>query len=119
MSRVKIRNLSKQALLGDSITVADSSAARRMGLLKHEGLGKGEGLWILPCEAVHTFWMKFPIDVIFVNRKKRVTKIVSHMKRSRIAFSIRAQSVIELPAGTAEATGTEVGDVLEIRRYDH
>lgn len=75
-------------------------------------------MWIVPCEAIHTFRMNFPIDVIFIDRKKRVTKIVPNMKRSRMAMSWRARSVIELAAGTAEKTGTEVGDQLEIQKPD-
>ncbi len=75
-------------------------------------------MWIVPCEAVHTFRMKFPIDVIFIDRNKRVTKIVPNMKRSRMAMSWRGRSVIELAAGAAEKTGTEVGDQLEIEKLD-
>ena len=114
----RIRNRSKQVVLGDSITVADTAAERRTGLLRHTGLAPGEGLWIVPYEAVHTFRMKFPIDVIFIDRNKRVTKIVPNMKRSRMAMSWRGRSVIELAAGAAEKTGTEVGDQLEIEKLD-
>ena len=118
MTRVAIRNSSKQVVLGDAITVADTAATRRTGLLRRQGLAQGEGLWIVPCEAVHTFRMNFPIDVLFIDRDKRVTKIVANMKRSRMAMSWRARSVIELPAGTAEKTGTEVGDKLEVQKLD-
>ena len=118
MTNVVIRNRSKQVVLGDSITVADTGATRRTGLLRHQSLAQGEGLWIVPCESVHTFRMNFPIDVLFIDRDKRVTKIVASMKRSRIAMSWRARSVIELPAGTAKKTGTEVGDKLEIQKLD-
>ncbi len=118
MTKRIIRNCTKQVVLGDSIAVADTAAERRTDLLRHTGLSEGEGLWIVPCEAVHTFRMKFPIDVIFIDRKKRVTKVVPNMKRSRMAMSWRARSVIELAAGTAERTGTEIGDQLEIKKLD-
>ena len=118
MTKMIIRNCSKQVVLGDSISVADTAAERRTGLLRHTGLAQGEGLWIVPCEAIHTFRMKFPIDVIFIDRKKRVTKIVPNMKRSRLAMSWRARSVIELAAGTAQETGTEIGDQLEMEKLD-
>ena len=118
MSKVMIRNRSKGVVLGDAITVADTAATRRTGLLRHQGLAQGEGLWIIPCEAVHTFRMNFPIDVVFIDRNKRVTKIVPSMKRSRMAMSWRARSVIELPAGTVEETGSEVGDELEVQKLD-
>ena len=116
MSIVRVFNQSKQVLLGDQVTLADTSETRRTGLLKHDSLPKGEGLWIIPCEAVHTFRMKFPIDVIFIDKRKRVTKIVPAMKKSRMAMSLRARSVVELTAGLAAETGMEVGDQLEITR---
>ena len=59
--------------------------------------------------------MKFEIDVIFVDKKMRVTKVVHAMKKWRIAISWRAQSVVELPPGTAKRADTEPGDFLEVR----
>jgi hypothetical protein len=105
-------------MLAERADVADTSAKRRTGLLKHKGLAPGEGLWIVPCEGVHTFAMKFAIDVVFLNRKHKILKIRPNMVRSRIALSLLAHSVLELPAGTLEQTGTERGDQLELERYD-
>jgi uncharacterized membrane protein (UPF0127 family) len=98
--------------------MADTSAKRRTGLLKHTGLERGEGLWIAPTEAVHTFGMKFPIDVLFLDKKRRVLKIRHAMPRSRMVFCLTAHSVLELPSGTAEAMQTAVGDQLEFEKYD-
>lgn len=114
MPRVSFYNHSKQTSLGDSIDVADTPATRSRGLLKHDGLGEGEGLWIVPSEAIHTFFMRFAIDVVFLDRKKRVTKVVPRMKPSRLTASLRAHSVLELPAGAAETAGVEKGDQLEV-----
>jgi uncharacterized membrane protein (UPF0127 family) len=94
--------------------VADDSRSRRTGLLKHERLEPGEGLWIAPCEAVHTFGMKFPIDVLFLDKKKRVRKIRAAMPPWRIAGCFFAHSVLELPAGASVASFTEPGDQLVI-----
>jgi uncharacterized membrane protein (UPF0127 family) len=105
-------------LLADRADIADTSVKRRTGLLKHTKLDAGEGLWIAPSEGVHTFGMKFPIDVIFLNRKKKILKVRPNMVRSRMSISLRAHSVLELPAGTIEATGTAKGDQLEFDRYD-
>ena len=80
---VTIFNATKQTLLGDRISVADTGPTRNKGLLGHTGLAAGEGLWIIPTEAIHTFFMKFEIDVIFVYKKMRVTKIVHSMKKWR------------------------------------
>jgi uncharacterized membrane protein (UPF0127 family) len=100
--------------LGDAIDVADTSSKRRTGLLKHAGLAKGQGLWIVPCEAIHCFGMKFSIDVLFLNKKRKVLKVRKDMGRWGIALCLRAHSVLELPAGTIAATGTQPGDELEL-----
>ncbi len=105
-------------MLAERADVADTSAKRRTGLLRHKGLDPGEGLWIVPCEGVHTFAMKFAIDVVFLNRKRKILKIRPNMVRSRIALSLMAHSVLELPAGTLERTGTERGDQLELQKYE-
>lgn len=111
-----VRNLTRQTVLADRALVADNSQSRRTGLLKHAGLEPGEGLWIVPCEGVHTFGMKFPIDVVFINKKRIVVKVRKNMVRRRVAFSLRAHSVIELPVGVVEESGTQPGDQLELIR---
>lgn len=103
-------------MLGDSVQVADTSAKRRTGLLKHSSLPEGHGLWIVPCEGVHTWGMRFPIDVVFLNRKRKVLKVRKHMPKRRIALCLWAHSVLELPAGTLDRTGTQKGDQLEFER---
>lgn len=118
MAKLRVRNQSRNTLLGDRIDIADTSAKRRMGLLKHSKLEPGEGLWIAPCEAVHTIGMKFPIDVLFLDKKRKVLKIKNEMRRSRMAACLRAHSVLELPSGTAAAMETVVGDQLEFEKYD-
>ena len=118
MPKLRVTNLTRGRTLADHAEIADTSAKRRTGLLKHKGLGPGEGLWIVPCEGVHTFAMKFPIDVVFLNRKHKILKIRPNMVRSRIALSLLAHSVLELPAGTLTETGTERGDQLELEKFD-
>jgi uncharacterized membrane protein (UPF0127 family) len=110
---VRIENRTRDALLGNLIEIADTSSKRRTGLLKHASLRPGEGLWIVPCEAVHTFGMQFPIDVLFLSKKRKVLKIRQNMGRRRMALCLRAHSVLELPAGTIAETGTMTGDQLE------
>lgn len=108
-----VRNKTRGVTLGEKIILAGDSRSRRTGLLKHQTLDPGEGLWIVPCEAVHTFGMKFAIDVIFLSRSRKILKIRSDMTRRRIALCLRAHSVLELPAGTLQHTGTIPGDQLE------
>lgn len=116
MSNITFFNASKNTVLGDAVTIADTAASRNRGLLKHDQLPEGEGLWIVPCEAIHTFWMKFAIDAVFLDKNKKVTKVVANLRPSRLALSWRARSVLELPAGMAARTSTEPGDQIEIRR---
>ena len=104
--------------MGDAVDVADTSDKRRTGLLKHARLEPGEGLWISPCESVHTFFMKFPIDLVYVDRKGKVRKVRSSVPAWRLSGCLPAHSVVELPAGTAEQTGTQVGDELVFDRLD-
>jgi uncharacterized membrane protein (UPF0127 family) len=109
----QVRNVTRGSLLGDSIDVADTSAKRNTGLLKHRGLDKGHGLWIVPCEGIHTFFMKFAIDVVYVDRKHRVRKVVRALGPWKLSFCLPAHSVIELPPGVIEQTQTQKGDQLE------
>jgi len=95
------------------VEIADSSAKRRTGLLSKTSLPPGQGLWIVPCEAIHTFGMKFAIDVVFLNKKRKVLKMTKGLGKRKIAISLLAHSALELPAGTLEATGTMPGDQLE------
>jgi uncharacterized protein len=117
LPRLKVTNRTRGTLVADRADIADTSAKRRTGLLKHTGLAPGEGLWIAPCEGVHTFAMKFPIDVVFLTRKKKVLKIRPNMVRSRISFHLLAHSVLELPAGRLAETETRRGDQLEFEKY--
>ncbi len=110
--------MTRGTTLADRADIADTSAKRNTGLLKHSSLEPGEGLWITPCEGVHTFFMKFPIDVVFLSRDKRVLKIRPNMVRSRISLNLLAHSVLELPAGTLAETGTQRGDQLEFEKWD-
>ena len=101
-----IRNKTRGLLLAYKAGIANTSSLRRRGLLKHEHLSPGDGLWLVPCEAVHTFGMKFPIDVLYLSRAKKVLKIESCLPKRRISLYLRAHFVLELPAGMAAATGT-------------
>ena len=82
--KLLIRNVTRDSVVADNADIADTSQKRRTGLLKHTHLAAGEGLWIVPCEAVHTFGMKFPIDVVYVSKQKKVLKIRDNMKKSRM-----------------------------------
>ena len=113
--RIHVLNVTRNAVLADAASVADSSESRRTGLLKHTSLAAGDGLWIVPCESVHSFFMKFTIDVLYLDKKHKIKKIRPEMVPWRASACLTAHSVLELPAGTIEKTGTAVGDQLEIK----
>jgi uncharacterized membrane protein (UPF0127 family) len=110
---LRIWNLTRQTELAHCVDVADNSAKRRKGLLGREGLSAGEGLWIVPCEAIHTFGMQFPIDLVYVDRDKRVKKVRSDVSPRRISACLSAHSVLELASGSIRRTQTKRGDKLE------
>lgn len=114
--QIRVHNRTRGTLVAEAANVANSSETRREGLLKRTGLTPGEGLWITPCEAVHCFFMKFTIDIAFLNKAKQVVKIRPSVKPWRIAACFRAHSVLELPEGQLQATGTAPGDQLEFEK---
>ena len=111
-----MRNQTRDTVLAHAAEVADTSAKRRTGLLKHEKLEPGEGLWIVPCESVHTFFMKFPIDLVYLDKQRRVRKVRHAVPAWRLSACLRAHSILELPAGTAEKSGTLPGDELSFEK---
>lgn len=112
--RLEVRNLTRGTVLATELEVAGSGGTRRKGLLGRDGLAPGEGLWIVPCESVHTFFMRFPIDLVYLDRKHRVRKVRHAVGAWRLSACLTAHSILELPAGTVLASKTERGDSLEI-----
>ena len=112
-TRLPVRNLTRQTVLATGLEVADTGPKRNKGLLGRDGLETGGGLWIVPCESVHTFFMRFPIDLVYLDRRYRVRKVRNAVGRWRISACLSAHSILELPAGTVVSTQTQKGDVLE------
>lgn len=110
-----VLNETKSLVLADRVQIAGTSQSRRQGLLSFTAMPKGFGIWIAPCEAVHTFRMRFPIDLVFLSRDKQVTKVVQALRPWRIAVSFRSHSVLELEAGTIDRTRTLPGDRLRFQ----
>lgn len=117
-SPLKIVNLTREVVLAYSVEVADRGATRRKGLLGRSGLPAGEGLWIVPCESVHTFGMKFPIDLVYLDRNKEVKKVRSGVLPWRLSACLSAHSVVELAVGSIYKTQTGPGDKLEFSSSD-
>jgi uncharacterized membrane protein (UPF0127 family) len=112
---LKAINLRNREILSDNVQLADTPLKRMKGLLGRKEFYRGESLWIKPCNSIHTIGMKFPIDLLFLNRKNKVISLKKDFQPNRITgFSRRAVSVLELPSGTLTATDTRVGDMIEI-----
>jgi uncharacterized membrane protein (UPF0127 family) len=100
--------------VAEKARIADTMLARMKGLLFTDGLGADEGLWIEPCNSIHTFGMRFTIDALFLDGSGKVIKIVPRMKPWKMTWiAPKARGVLELPEGQIERTGTRVGDELE------
>lgn len=117
--RLRISNLTRQVELADCVDVADHGAKRRKGLLGRKMLSPGEGLWIVPCEAVHTFGMQFPIDLVYLDRNKQVKKVKHAVPPGRLSACLTAHSVLELAAGSIHKAQTRPGDRLEFSDASH
>lgn len=108
-------NVTRGVPLAERGTTATNAWLRLKGLLGTKSLDDGEALLIRPCQSIHTFFMAYPIDVLFVDRYSRIVHLLRGLAPYRISrFVHRARFVIELPAGTIERTGAEVGDLLAI-----
>ncbi len=110
---MQVANLTRNTVVATSVEVADSGQTRNKGLLGRKGLPPGGGLWIVPCESVHTFFMQFPIDLIYLDRKMRIKKLRHAVPAWRLSACLSAHSVLELAAGAILESQTEVGDKLE------
>jgi uncharacterized membrane protein (UPF0127 family) len=106
-------NKTRRSMVGTGIRVADTFVSRLRGLLLTKSLGPGEGLWITPCTSIHSFGMRFVFDALFLGTDWRVVGLVERFRRNRMSRVYwNALGVLELPAGTIERTGTEVGDEI-------
>lgn len=110
-------NRTRQAYLATELRLAGTHWSRFLGLMAVQlaNFPPGAGLWIVPCHGVHTFAMKFPIDVIHLDSRRTVVYLEPSLEPWRVGrISARANSVLELPANTLSETGTSVGDQIEI-----
>jgi hypothetical protein len=93
-----------------------TGAAKRRGLLGRDHLDMHEGMYIVPCQWIHMFGMQFPIDVAFLGRDGRVLALHHGLPPNRLSrLVLRAEGVLEVAAGVLRATGTCVGDIIELR----
>ena len=103
-----------ERVLASTVELAVTSESRRRGLLGRDSLDPAVAIVIAPSSAIHTFFMRFAIDVVFIDRGGRVLKVVRNLRPWRMAGSLRAYGVIEMNGGTLTATDVAVGDQLRL-----
>ena len=115
MRSVAVRNISRDVTLADAAPVADNMWTRLRGLIGRPPLREGQGLVIRPSRGIHSFFMSYPIDAIYVNDQGEVVRRLENLRPFRAApMCFRTRYVVELPAGTLNRTRTEVGDRIEL-----
>jgi uncharacterized protein len=108
------RNVDTGTVVADRVAVATTHAERAVGLLSRTGLEPGEALWIVPSRGVHTWGMRFAIDIVALDEAGVVIDQVSALKPWRIRLPRRGTAgVLELPSGTLNASGTAIGHRIE------
>src|SRR5438552_5214675 len=114
--RFSIANADRGTQLAHHAKLASSLVDRFFGLMGRKGVEAGGGLLLTKSASIHSFFMRFRFDAVFVDRENRVVKVVPSMRQWWVAFGGRgAKDTIELPAGTAERTKTQIGDQLVYR----
>ena len=113
--RLTAVNRTRAVTVVEAGRVADNAWTRLVGLLRDKELKAGDGLWITPCNSIHSFAMKFVFDAIFLDSSHKVVRLYAEMKPWRISSVIlSARSVLELPPGTIARSGTQIGDQFEM-----
>lgn len=117
---ITIVNSTRSCTLAAQAELARTFWTRFLGLMGRTGLEPGRGLLIYPASSIHMFFMRFPIDVLFVDKQDVVVSLHEAMQPNRsLASAWRARYVIELPAHVISATGTQVGDTLLLTPSPH
>jgi len=109
-----LRHVRTGAVVADQLELAGASPSRRRGLLGRTSLGADAAMIIAPCNAIHTWFMKFTIDVVFVDRQGRVLKVYPQLAPWRIGVSVKAFAAVELAAGGIDRSGITIGDSLKV-----
>lgn len=111
---MKLVNKSKGTIIAHDLTVADSFIRRFTGLMGKRELPAGEGLLLTKCNSIHMCFMKFSLDIVFIDDSRKVVHLIKALTPWRVSGITRnAKSTIELPVGTIDASMTEIGDVLD------
>lgn len=113
---LSFRNETKDKLLASRVTCARGFVDRLSGLLVAPKLAPGEGLWLMPCRMIHTWGMRYSLDILFLDADLRVVGSCEQLTPFRLSpLHLRARSVLELVAGTISSVEVQIGDQLSYR----
>lgn len=113
---IRIVHQGNNNVIASKVIKAASLWSRTKGLLGEKSLEPGSAMWIVPCKSIHTFFMQFPIDAIFISRSGKIVGLCKNLAPFRLSSIYwDASSVIELRAGTIETSDCKLGDIVEIK----
>jgi uncharacterized membrane protein (UPF0127 family) len=113
MKEISILNLTKNTIISKKVKVANGFLSRLKGLMFKKEIGENEGILLTETNSIHTFFMFFPIDVLFLDENFSVVKKLENLKPNLLVFPFKkAKFVVELKAGKIKETNTEIGDKL-------
>ncbi len=112
---MKVQIKYKDKVLSDNIRIADTPVTRIIGLMFKKKISGADGLLLDPCNSIHTFFMRYSLDVVFLNKSNVVIKVIRNLKPWRMTFIyFKARKTLELPAGQLPLDIHE-GDILEVK----
>jgi uncharacterized membrane protein (UPF0127 family) len=116
VTTLRVVNLSTGTEIANYVSTADNFFKRLKGLMFTKCLHTGHGLYIKPCQSIHTFFMNYPIDVLYLSEQLEVVGMDEAMQPGAVGkYQRKAFSVLELPAGTIQETKTRIGHYLSIK----
>jgi uncharacterized membrane protein (UPF0127 family) len=116
---LRVVNVSRSTELATHANLADGFVSRLRGLLGRDGLEPGSGLVIEPCTSVHMWGMRFALDVVHLDKRGKVLKVLPNLKPGALGpYLWHSHTAVELPVGTIAASGTEAGDILKLERVE-
>ena len=116
MRTVQVFNVSKAIIIAEQAKLASSLGQRLKGLLGCNSLSDNEAMILKPCNSIHTFFMRFPIDVLFLDRNMRIIRVIENMQPFRMCHIVWGSKLtIELPAGKISQTNTQLSDTIEFK----
>lgn len=111
----RLENRTKNRIICENLSIADSILSRGIGLMGQQNLPQGHGLWLKPGNSIHTCFMKFPIDCVFVDKELKVKALRENLAPWKFVWPVwSARSVFEFPAGTIRQNEIEEGDLLHV-----